>query len=251
MFDLEDPNINTVRIEITRVETVYLYYKQYPKESDKFPKDRSLLVFYFNNELVTEKVLYEYFSLVKKPEKIALGSFFNKKGSKKKRKVVYYAIVRFEEPITIDKTDFQIKINEYLETHKNRKLLVEFNPLREDNDNIYDDENFGKDEVDEDGFITIKANNTNKSRFVSSTNKELSFGVIKDEEDSFMDEIKLKRKRKRNIGGIFKNKKDLEDNEDEDKELEEVYGKTNKGFWNVQQFEKQKKGIFKYFILIF
>lgn len=249
MFDIEDPNINVVRIEITRVETVYLYFKQYPKESEKFPKDRSILVFFFNNELVTEKILYEYFSLVKKPEKIALGSFFNKKGSKKKRKIVYYAIIRFEDPTSIEKNEFQIKINEYLETHKNRKLLVEFNPLKEDADNIYDEDNFGKDEVDDDGFITIKANNTNKSRFISSTNNELSFGVINDDEDSFMDEIKLKRKRKRNIGGVFKNKADLAKNDDEDKELEEVYGKTNKGFWNVQQYEKQKKGkiIFKLF----
>lgn len=245
MFDVEDPNLDSLRIEITKSDTVYLYYKQYPKDSEKFPKNRSYLVFYFNNELINEKVLQEYFSLIKQPEKIALGQFFNKRGSQKKRKVVYYAIVRFDQPYEIDKIGFQVKVNEYLENVKNRKLLVDFNPLKDDATNIYDEEDgYGEDEVDEDGFVTVTANNTTKNRFVSSKYKGLAFDVIKEkDEDSIDEEIKRKkRKKKQSSKGMFKNKNELEASEEEDNELEEVYGKTNKGFWNIQNYEKQKRG---------
>jgi len=243
MLDYSDPSLSTLRIEITRTDTVHFYYKPYPKQSKQFPQERSYLVFYMNNELINESVLYEYFSLIKAPDKVSLGSFFNKKGSKKKQRIIYYAIVRFEEPYTIDSKDFQVKVNEYLETVKNRRLCIDFNPLKEDQNNVYDEEGFGEDQVDEDGFVEIKANNTNKDRFISSTNKDLSFKILKekDDEDSLLEETKTQRKRKRNVGGMFKTKEEMVKNEEEDAELEEIYGKTNKGYYNVQVQEKQKR----------
>jgi hypothetical protein len=249
MFDIDehDPKLSIIKIEITKTEIVYLHYKQYPKpDSEKFPQDRSFLVFYFNKELINEDVLFEYFGLISKPEKIALGSFFNKKGSKRKRKIVYYAIIRFPESLEIDKIDFQLKVNEYLENKKHRKLLVDFNPLKEDTfNNIYDEDDFNQDEVDEDGFTKVQANNTKKDRFVSSKNKELSFKVCKesDDEDSFMEECKVTRKKKRKIGGRFKTTAELNESDEEDRELEETYGKKkDNGYWNINSNERQKKG---------
>ena len=240
MFDHEDSNLKTLRVEITRQDTAYFYYKEYPKESEKFDKLKSILVFYFDNQFVTKDILKEYFSLLDKIDKIALGSFFNKKGSKAKRKIVYYAIITFKSILVskIDNINFQTIVNTYLEDVKNRKLLVDFNPLREDRDNIFDEESFDNEKVDDDGFVTIKANNTDKTKFVSK-NKDLSFGVVKENLDEEWEEIRPKRKKKRAIGGVFKSKEQL--NKEKDDEIDERFGEGNKGFYNIQSYEKQKK----------
>lgn len=259
---MEDNNVfksmKVVRIEVNKNQTVHLYFQKYNKVSEQFPSNRSYLIYYFD-ESVDKDFLKEYLSLLDQmPDKISLGEFLNQKGSKKKRKIIYYALVRFKREIEINDIDFQLKINDYLENVKNRNLTIDFVPLKEtvSINNVFDPNNEVED-VDEDGFTTITANNATKNRHVSS--KGLSFSVIKDDdsEDSIFKEIKenkllnrKKQKSKLSRGGVFKTQFNDKNDEDEDNYNEynhrenndfDVSMKKDIGFYDIHNRAKQKR----------
>ena len=244
MFDENDIHLQVVRVEIYRSKTLYFYYKIYNKEnSTKFPSDKSILIYYFEPEIVNETIIREYFSLIATIDKISLGNFLNKSGSKKKRKVVNFALLKFNSSIdsnSINKTTFQEKINRYIENKKRRNLKLDYNLKEDDLENEEEDED---EKPDSDGFYEVKGNQ-NQNKFTSAIGNEMSFKVIKEEdEDSFMDEIKVKRKKKRYIGGVFK--KDNNEAEEIDNFPDE--NSPNEGFWNIQNREKKKQS--KYYVL--
>ena len=182
--ELQDKNLQCIRVEVNSHVTVFLYYKKYPKvDSKKFPQDRTAIVFYFDaGEYVNEKFIWTYFSLAGQVEDVELGSYINKKGSKKKRRVVSFAIVKFleEEDLQslLNRYEMQMKINSYLETRKNRNVNLDYDPMKD----VEDEE---EEEVDEDGFVTVTKNVT-KKRFNKGG---LSFKVSKrnaqEDEDKF------------------------------------------------------------------
>jgi hypothetical protein len=185
--ELQDKNLQCIRVEINTHVTVFLYYKKYPKQdSKKFPQERSAIVFYFDSgDYVNEKFIWTYFSLAGQVEDVEFGSYINKKGSKKKRRVVNFAIVKFleEEDLQalLNRYEMQMKINSFLETRKNRNINLDYDPLKD----VEDEE---EDEVDDDGFVTVRKDVT-KKRF----NKQgLSFKVSK--KTAQEDEDKLLKK---------------------------------------------------------
>ena len=117
--------------------------------------------------------------------------------------------------------------------------------------NVFDPINEVED-IDEDGFTTITANNASKNRHISS--KGLSFSVIKDDdsEDSIIKEInenkllnKKKQRNKLSRGGVFKTKFNDNDN-DEEYNNEENEGfdfsmKKDQGFYDIHNKAKQKR----------
>lgn len=278
MFDINDKSLKVVRIELTKSITIHFYYMKYINESStKFLKGRSLILYYFSNQdIINEKVIKEYFSLIGTIKKVGIGSFINKEGSRKKRGIVNYALIQYEKDLVEDDVDvakFQLKINKYLENIKMRRLKNEFifnkedyNQNRNGKDNDYNtDDNL----PDEDGFYEIVPSGSRNKFKSNENNKELSFKVIK-EEDEFMKEVKIKRKKKRSVGGrygkVISNGKidvyddldefivndknnDNDDGNDDDGEFEDAddFNKTdeneesNYGFYNIQQREKQKK----------
>lgn len=246
-------SMKVVRVEVNKNQTVHLYFQRYNKVSEQFPSNRSFLIYYFD-ESVDKDFLTEYLSLLdQKIDKISLGEFLNQKGSKKKRRIVYYALVRFKKEITINDIDFQLKINDYLENVKNRNLTIDFVPLKESIsiNNVFDPINEVED-IDEDGFTTITANNASKNRHISS--KGLSFSVIKDDdsEDSIIKEIneskllnKKKQRNKLSRGGVFKTKFNDNDNDEEynneDNEGFDFSMKKDQGFYDIHNKAKQKR----------
>ena len=185
--ELQDKNLQCIRVEINSHVTVFLYYKKYPKpDSKKFPQERSAIVFYFDSgDYVNEKFIWTYFSLAGQVEDVELGSYINKKGSKKKRRVVNFAIVKFveEEDLQglLNRYEMQMKINSFLETRKNRNVNLDYDPLK-------DVEEEEEEEVDSEGFVEVKRQVT-KKRF----NKQgLSFKVSK--KSAQEDEDKLLKK---------------------------------------------------------
>jgi hypothetical protein len=175
---VEDKNLQCIRIEINSHVTVFLYYKKYPKvDSKKFPQDKSAIIFYFDNEHVNDKFLWTYLSLVGQVEDIELGSYINKKGNKKKRRVVNFAIVKFLEEeslgLFLNRYETQIKINNFIENRKNRNVNLDYDPMK-------DEEEIEEEEVDEDGFVTVRSDAA-KKRF---SKKGLSFKVMKKKEQS-------------------------------------------------------------------
>src|SRR4051812_10261588 len=108
-----DKSLQIIRIEKNKTQTIFLYYKPYPKkENSKFDCDRSIIVFYFDSEFVNEKFLKEYLSLAGDIESISLGKYLNKKGSKNKRRVVQFAVITYAAQSAIetiiDRLNFQL-----------------------------------------------------------------------------------------------------------------------------------------------
>jgi hypothetical protein len=175
-----DKSLQCIRIELNSHVTVFLYYKIYPKtDSKRFPQDRSAILFYFDNENINHNFLKTYLSLVGSVDEIEIGSYINRKGSKKKRRIVNFAIVKFMDPehlnSLMNRYETQMKINNFLENKKNRKINLSYDPL-----NYEDDEENVEAEVDEDGFVEVKYDNVSK-RF---SKNGLSFKVAKGEQEN-------------------------------------------------------------------
>lgn len=152
-----DQSLQVLRIEKNKNQTIFVYYKPYPKRpNSKFDSERSLLVFYFDNETVNERFLKEYFSLAGDVESFSFGKYLNKKGSKNKRKVVNFAIISFanEEAVqtVMDRSEFQLKVNNFVE-RKRGGLNLEYDPTNLDPTPAA--------EVDEEGFVKVTGNSNN------------------------------------------------------------------------------------------
>lgn len=186
---IEYENLHFLRIELNSHKTILLYYKRYPKPSKKYPQNLTSIFFYFDEEL-DDKFFYLYISLMGQIDFVDLGSFFNRKGSKNKRKIVKFAIVKFTEEeslnVLMNQYKSQLLINEYLEKIRHKDIDIIYDPLR---DNYLNNNN-----VDEDGFIEVKVN-TRKNNF---SNGNLSFKVSNDKFDEYDNLYKRRRKRKRN-----------------------------------------------------
>lgn len=158
-----DKSLNCLRIELNRQITVFLYYKIYPKKnSEKFPQDRSAIFFYFDNKHIDEKFFHYYISSAGQIENVEFGNYINKKGSSSKRRVINFAIVKFDEKESLEnllnRLDMQLKINSCIERSKNRTVDFSYNPLEDINE---DGDEINDDQPDADGFIEVKANKCN------------------------------------------------------------------------------------------
>jgi hypothetical protein len=176
-----DKSLQCIRIELNSHVTVFIYYKIYPKaDSKRFPQDRSAILFYFDNENINQNFLKTYMSLVGSVDEIDIGSYINRKGSKKKRRVVNFAIVKFVESehlnSLMNRYETQMKMNKFIENKKNRKININYDPLNYE-DNLDDEE---EAQVDEDGFVEVRYDNTSK-RF---SKNGLSFKVAKGEQEN-------------------------------------------------------------------
>lgn len=175
-----DKSLQCIRIELNSHVTVFLYYKKYPKpDSKRFPQDRSAILFYFDNENINQNFLKTFMSLVGSVDELDIGSYINRKGSKVKRRIVNFAIVKFVESehlnSLMNRYETQMKINKFIENKKNRKINLSYDPLNYD-DNQDDEEA----QVDEDGFVEVRYDNISK-RF---SKNGLSFKVAKGEQES-------------------------------------------------------------------
>ena len=95
-----DKSLKCLRIEINSNNVVFLYYKIYPKEdSIRFPQIKSAIFFYFDSDHVDKHFIKTYISQVGPIDEIETGNYINRKGSKKKRKTVFFAIVKFIEEV--------------------------------------------------------------------------------------------------------------------------------------------------------
>jgi hypothetical protein len=160
MSDLDflqsDKFLQCIRIELNAHTTIFLYYKTYPKaDSKRFPQNRTAIVFYFDSDNINEQVLKTYLNLAGQIDKLELGNYVNQKGYKnQKGKIVNFAIVKFvdEESLSklLDQKLIQKEINEFIEIRRNRKLQLNYETIPEEEE---EDE-----EVDEDGFVTVRSN---------------------------------------------------------------------------------------------
>src|SRR5690242_9385276 len=93
-----DSSLQILRIEKSRSQTVFLYFKRYPVQpSSKFDPERTLIFFYFEPSQVNESFLKEYFSnVIGEIKSLSFGKYLNKKGSKAKRRLTYFSIITFE-----------------------------------------------------------------------------------------------------------------------------------------------------------
>ena len=149
-----DKTLQIIRIERNKSQTIFLYYKPYPrKENSKFDSERSIIVFYFDTEFVNEKFLKEYLSLAGDIESISLGKYLNKKGSKNKRRVVQFAVITFIEKEALetinDRTNFQLLVNSLIE-RKRGGLSLDYDPTKL--------EAVEGGEVDDEGFVKVTGN---------------------------------------------------------------------------------------------
>jgi len=161
-----DKTLQVLRIEINRSKTVFLYYRIYPKkDSNKYPTEKTALFFFFDdNEVINEKFLQMYISLAGEITSIDFGKYLNKKGCKKKRKLVNFAIVLFSEEKSLKnlmmRTEMQVKINNFIEKKKSGQEIV-LNYDIGDTNNINEEGDFIEEEdveEDEDGFIEVNPN---------------------------------------------------------------------------------------------
>lgn len=210
--------LNCIRIEHNKFTTLILYYKKYPKASKKFPEDKTAIVFYFDKENINEKILQTYLSVAGSIESIDFGQYFNKKGSKNKRKIVYFAIVLFNETTglknLLNQYEIQVKINNFLENKKNRTVQLDYNPLNDENE-------LNEEEIDEDGFVKVKKQG-HSNRFSS---KGLSFKISKKEEENDENDD-FEEIFKNEVGGFnSKNKKK----------------KKDLPFWNHEVLDKKRQ----------
>lgn len=194
-------SLKCLRIQESAHRKYILYYKQYPKpNSKKFPQNLCAIFFHFYEGL-EEKFFYLYISLIGQIESVTLGSFFNKKGSSSKRRMVYFAIVKFDEPSSLkallNQRNTQSIVNNYLENIKHKHIDLDYDPLK----GILNEEEEG--EEDADGFVTVKRTD-NKNRFSKG---DISFKLNKinnDEDDDLYDNLK-KKKKKEKLGDTYWN----------------------------------------------
>ena len=151
-----DKNLKCLRIELNSNHSVFLYYKVYPKQdSTRFPQTKSAIFFFFDSEHVDKHFIKTYISQIGPIDEIEIGNYVNRKGSKKKRKTVFFAIVKFieEDSLTdlLNQYETQKKINLYIENRRNRNINLKYNPM--DDQEEQDDE-----EIDEEGFIKVTSN---------------------------------------------------------------------------------------------
>jgi hypothetical protein len=115
--------------------------------------------------------------------KIDLGFYFNKKGCKKKRKPVNFAIIQFKQENGITKLfdiiNMQKKINENIYRIKSHKTTLDYNPLDGDEEGS-DFEGKQENKIDEDGFVTVRKNTT--SNRYSNSDVGLSFKIKKNQD---------------------------------------------------------------------
>jgi hypothetical protein len=133
-------------------------------------------------------------SLYGQIDTVDLGSFFNRKGSKNKRRLVNFAIVKYCEKESLnnllkDNNNSQKIINNYINMTKYNNNNLDYDPLKFEEENLLG-------EPDEDGFIEVKANNNGKNHF--SNQKGLSFKIAKEEDDFYKNLIAKKKKKKEN-----------------------------------------------------
>jgi hypothetical protein len=163
---LNDKSLQVLRIELNRAKTIFLYYRIYPKkDSLKYPTEKTALFFFFeDNETVTEKFLQMYLSIAGEINRIDFGKYLNKKGCKKKRKLVNFAIVLFNEEGSLNRlmrrTDMQIKINGFIEKKRSgQEVALSYdigNTKNVDDEGEWQDA--GEEDEDEDGFVQVNAN---------------------------------------------------------------------------------------------
>ena len=216
----EYQSMQCLRIEENSHRVIFLYYKRYPKKnSERFPQNLSAIFFYFDHEL-DDKFFYLYLSLIGQVDEVELGSFFNRKGSKSKRRIVNFAIVKFLEEESMNKlldpSITQRAINNYLENRKNKNIDLNYDPLKE-----IKDENEEK-EIDDDGFVEVKPNTARKN----FSKGGISFKIMKEKEE---DEDIL------NAGRRNKKKKH----------------KGNDFFWGFQMLDKKRQSKFIFIIFNF
>ena len=237
-IDIEDsPKLQCLKIQVNSHITEFLYYQRYPKKNSiKYDPKLCALVYYFNDQL-DDKFFYLYFSLMGQIDEIFFGSFFghnnkNKSFSKKKDdspKIIYFAIVKYIEEeslnILLDGKQAQTLINNYLLKTRNYNLDFQYDPLKDELNNIDGDKEDGADNEKkknpEDDFVLVSGN-TAKNNFSFNG---VSFKVAKE-----------------------KNKVDLELEEDEDENSDmpnfnKKKKKKNRGndfYWNFQLLDKKR-----------
>lgn len=163
-----DKSLHCLRVELNRHTTIFLYYKVYPKkDSAKFPQERSAIFFYFDNQHIDEKFFHFYISCAGQIEQVEFGNYINRKGSSSKRRIVNFAIVKFDEKEALEnllnRLDMQLKINTVIERTKNRTVDFSYNPMEEINEQ---GEEIEEDQPDAEGFIEVKANKCNQFLFI-------------------------------------------------------------------------------------
>ena len=229
-------NLQCLKIQVNSHITEFLYYQRYPKKNnEKYNPKLCALVFYFNEEL-DDKFFYLYFSLMGQIDEVFFGSFFahNTDGIKtfwrKKNnnpKIIHFAIVKYIEEESLNKLldckEAQILINKYLTKTRNYKLDFQYDPLKDDENNVEEESIAvdGNQNNSEENFVLVSGN-TSKQNF---SFKGVSFKVAKE-----------------------KNKVDLELEEDEDENSEMVNFKKKKKkksrgndfFWNFQLLAKKR-----------
>ncbi len=223
----EYKNLHFLRIELNSHRTILLYYKPYPKkDSKKYPQNLTSIFFYFDEEL-DEKFFYLYISLIGQIDTVDLGSFFNRKGSKNKRKIVKFAIVKFTEEESLNNLmnqyKTQLSINEYLEKIRHKDIDINYDPLK-------DEMGFNTiGEPDEDGFVEVKAN-TRKNNF---SNGNVSFKIANDKIDEYDNLYKRRRKRKRNE--MFYNFQVVDKKKEMYEQLKNLFEEDKKAINNKKQ----------------
>lgn len=92
------------------------------------------------------------------------GNYINRKGSSSKRRIVNFAIVKFDEKEALEnllnRLDMQLKVNSLIERSKNRPVDFSYNPLEDLNEQGEDME---ERQPDADGFMEVTAH---KCKFI-------------------------------------------------------------------------------------
>jgi len=97
---------------------------------------------------------------------VEFGYYINRKGASSKRRVINFAIVKFDEKEALDnllnRLDMQLKVNALIERSKNRAVDFSYNPLEDFNEQ---GEEIEEVKPDSDGFMEVTANKC-KKKFV-------------------------------------------------------------------------------------
>jgi hypothetical protein len=155
-----DKSLQCLRVELNAHDTIFLYYKIYPKAGSKrFPQDMTAIIFYFDSEHIDERLLKTYIGQAGQIDTVELGSYVNKRGHKNtKGKIVNFAIIKFleEEGLTalLNHSKMQTKINEYIENKRNRRLQLKYETINEELEEFEQEE----EEVDSEGFVKVNKN---------------------------------------------------------------------------------------------
>ena len=226
-------NLRCLKIQVNSHITEFLYYQRYPKKNNKKYDPKLCVIVYFFNEALDDKFFYLYFSLMGQIDEVFYGSFFghntNMKTFLRKKdgnpKIIRFAIVKYVEEESLntllDCRKAQTIINNYLIKSRNYNLDSQYDPLKED-ENKVEDENIGKDgnqKNPEEDFVLVSGN-TAKNNFSFNG---VSFKIVKE-----------------------KNKVDLELEEDENNKMIEIKKKKKKKikgndfYWNFQLLDKKR-----------